>query len=85
MKNLSVRCGTTGVNTSSGVFTVWDAPSGGSNAATTLTVTYGTTTAGTVLQDTTHTPSYAAGDLISVRFSTQASETLANCTVAVQY
>jgi hypothetical protein len=85
LSNLTVRCNATGVNASSGVFTVKDQPSGGSAAATTLTVTYGTTAAGTFIQDTTHTPAYAAGDLISVVFTTQASETLGTCAVAFNY
>jgi hypothetical protein len=64
---------------------MYDQPSGASRAATVLTVTYGTTTAGTVLQDTTHTASYATGDIISVLFNTQASETLGSCAVAFNY
>jgi hypothetical protein len=86
MSLLTVRCNTTGVNSSSGVFTLWDWPAGsGSSAATALTVTYGTTTANTIVQDTTHTVSYAAGDVISLKFTTQASETLANCVLSFQY
>jgi hypothetical protein len=85
LSNLTVRCNATGVNSSSGVFTVRDQPSGGSVAATTLTVTYGTTAAGTFIQDTTHTASYAKGDLLSIIFTTQASETLGTCAAGYNY
>lgn len=50
-----------------------------------ITVTYGTTSGNTVVQDTTHTYNYAVGDLIQVRFTTQASETLATCTASFNY
>lgn len=88
LSNLSVRCATTGVSSSSGVFTVQDAPSGTaslSGSATGLTVTYGTTTANTAIQDTTHTHSYAAGDAITIKFTTQGSETLAGCSASVNF
>lgn len=85
MSRLTVRCGTSGVNTSSGVFTIFDSPSGSGGAATPITLTYGAATAGTFVQDNLHTANYAAGDLITVRYTTQASETLANCTVSFRY
>lgn len=85
LSNLSVRCGTTGVSSLSGVFSVEDRPSGGGAVVTPITLTYGTTTAGTTIEDTTHVYSYAAGDLIQIFFSTQPTDTLANCMVALQY
>ena len=86
LSNLSVRCNTTGINSSSGVFTIWRAPNGNTtSSATSITVTYGTTTPGTVVQDTTHTQSYSAGDLVSLRFTTQASEPLGTCAVSFEY
>lgn len=85
LSNLTVTCGTTGVNTSSGVFTLWDAPSGGSATNTPITVTYGTTTAGVFVQDSTHTYSYSPGDRITLHIATQGSETLASCSVSFNY
>lgn len=84
LSNLSVRCNTTGVSTLSGVFTLSDLRAG-TNTVTPLTVTYGTTAAGTMLQDTTHTYAYLAGDMLRLNFTTQASETLANCDVSFNY
>lgn len=85
VSNLTVRCTTTGFNTSSGVFTIYHTASGinpaTSRSATTVTVTYGTTVANTIVADNTHTATYAAGDLIQVLYTTQATETLAGCSV----
>ncbi len=84
--NLSVRCITGGISSASGVFTLLDYPNGSGTATVTpVTVTYGTTSTNTVMQDTTHTYNYAAGDHLAVRFTTQASETLANCSVSFNY
>lgn len=86
MSNLTVRCANTGVNSSSGVFTINETHSGSTAfSATALTVTYGTTTVDTAVQDTTHTATYVAGDVITVRFTTQASETLGNCNISFNY
>lgn len=88
ISNLSVTCGTTGVSSSSGVFTLVYAASGtamGSASNSSLTVTYGTTAANTVMQDTTHTLAYSAGYRIAIKFTTQGSETLANCTASFNY
>jgi hypothetical protein len=87
LSKLTVRCGTTGVSSSSGVFTIFDAPSGTAytGSSTGITVTYGTTAANTMVQDTTHTYNYAVGDMITVRFTTQASETLGGCTASFNY
>jgi hypothetical protein len=83
---LGVRCGTTGAGPSSGVFTLYDVAAGGSTATSTdLTVTYGTTTANRLVQDTTHSYPYTAGDTFYLQFTTQASETLANCNVSFVY
>jgi hypothetical protein len=48
--------------------------------ATTMTCTLGT---GTSCTDVTHTQAYAIGDLISIQFTTQAAETLANVRASV--
>jgi hypothetical protein len=86
VSNLSVRCGTTGVNSSSGVFTLYYVtPGSTTETATGLTVTYGSTAANTLMQDTTHTYSYAAGDLFALKFTTQSSETLGNCNASFNY
>lgn len=82
---LTVRCANRGVNSSSGVFTVLDTPSGGVRVATGLTVTFGLATNNTSVQDTTHSFTYAAGDLLQVNFTTQAAETLGNCSVSFAY
>ena len=67
--NLQVTAGTGGVNASSGVFTVLK-----NGSATALTCTVGT---GISCSDVTHTAAFAAGDIISIQFTTQAAETLA--------
>jgi hypothetical protein len=85
LSNLSVRCGTTGVNASSGVFTVYRFDTSGATHALTSTVTYGTATANSLVVDSTHTDALTAGDLVYVRFTTQATETLANCDVGFNY
>lgn len=86
VSHLTVRCQTTGVNSSSGVFTIYDTAVGTStNSATPVTVTYGTTTANAIVADSTHTYSPNAGDILSVRYTTQASETLANCSASFEY
>jgi hypothetical protein len=89
LSNLSVRCGTTGVNASSGVFIIYDTPSGsvfgGGGTNTGITVTYGTTAAETAIYDNTHTYAYAKGDYVLVKFTTQASETLGSCTMSFNY
>jgi hypothetical protein len=84
LSNLSVRCNTTGINTSSGLFTLHSLRAG-SDSPTGLTVTYGTTAGGTMVQDTTHTFSYLPGDMLRLEYTTQASETLANCDVSFNY
>ena len=84
--NLSVVCNTGGVNASSGVFTVYDAPDlNGTLVTTPITVTYGTSPSATLVQDLTDTYTYAKGDRLLVKYTTQASETLANCTVSFNY
>lgn len=84
ISKLGMICGTTGVNASSGVATLYYLRSGVQNAST-LTVTYGTTAADTLVQDSTHTLAYQAGDIIKVAFTTQLAETLANCAFSFQY
>lgn len=88
LSNLSVRCLTGGVNSSSGVFTLFDAPSGTAYTSATNTgiaVTYGTGPGNTTKFDNTHTFTYAKGDMILINISTQASETLATCSASYNY
>jgi len=91
ISNLAVRCASTGINASSGVFSVWDLPSGSamsgaeSGVNTGLTVSYGTMQANTTLFDSTHIFKYAKGDLLRVQFTTQAGETLGNCEASFDY
>lgn len=84
LANFRVRCNVTGVSALSGVFTVQDFRAG-VNTVTPITVTYGTTTAGTVLSDSTHTYAYLDGDMVRVNFTTQAAELLAYCSVSFTY
>jgi hypothetical protein len=93
LSSLAVRCGRPGSQPSSGTFSIWDLPSGAamSNAAsgtnTGLTVTIGNA-AGNVNKtfiDTRHTYAYAAGDMIRIQFTTQANETLGDCTASFNY
>lgn len=84
--NLSVRCGITGVSSLSGVFTLYRTPVGTATASSTaLTATYGTTTINTLVQDTSDKVAITAGDTLTVKFTTQASETIGNCAVSFQY
>jgi hypothetical protein len=93
LSNLAVRCGHLGSQPSSGSFSIWDLPSGVamSNAAsgtnTGLTVTIGNVAgnANKTLIDTRHTYAYVAGDMIRIQFTTQANETLADCTASFNY
>jgi hypothetical protein len=91
LSNLAVRCAHTGMNPTSGVFSIWDLPSGmamsgpeaGVNSG--LTVTYGTAKANATLFDATHTFAYSKGDLLRVQFTTQRNETLGNCEASFNY
>lgn len=69
IRALAVSATAAGVNASSGVVTLLK-----NGVAQTLTCTVGTSTS---CFDSTHTVSYAAGDLLSFQFTTQAAETLA--------
>jgi hypothetical protein len=84
LSNLRVRCNATGVNASSGAFTVHDLRAG-VDTATPITITYGTTATGTVVSDSTHTYAYQDGDMVRIEFTTQASETLGYCGVSFNY
>lgn len=75
IKTLTVAAGTGGFNSSSGVFTVLK-----NGSATTLTCTTGVATSCT---DITHSATFVAGDIISLSFTTQATETLANVKASV--
>lgn len=73
-KNLYCTASAGGVSSSSGVVTL-DQVHQTTNATTALTCTFGT---GTSCKDTTHSVTFAAGDQLSIQFTTQGSETLAN-------
>jgi len=93
LSNLAVRCGHLGSQPSSGTFTVWDLPSGaamsnavsGTNTGLTVTIGNAAGNANKSLIDTRHTYAYAAGDMIRIQFTTQANETLADCTASFNY
>jgi hypothetical protein len=91
LNGLTVRCAHTGVSSSSGVFSIWDLPSGEpmsgaeSGVNTGLAVTYGTAIPDTALFDATHTFSYSKGDLLRIQFTTQANETLGDCEASFNY
>lgn len=76
VKNLYCNAGTGGVNASSGVLTV-----NKNGNPTTLTITFGTSTA---KSDITHSFTTVAGDYLSMTFTTQATETLANVSCSVE-
>lgn len=84
LSNLYVRCGNTGINTSSGVFTIHNLH-GTVDTVTPITATFGTAANNTQVTDLTHTFAYLAGDVVRVEFTTQASETLAYCSVSFAY
>jgi hypothetical protein len=91
LNSLAVRCGNTGVNADSGVFSIWDLRSGAamggadSGVDTGFRVTYGTTKANTTLFDAAHTFTYSKGDLLRIQFKTQPNETLGNCEASFNY
>jgi hypothetical protein len=86
VSTFAVRCAHTGVNSASGVFSIWDLPSGaGSGVNTGLSVTYGTAKANTTLFDMTHAFAYSKGDLLRIQFTTQQNETLGNCEASFNY
>ena len=82
--SLSVYCGSAGLHSDSGVVTVYKAlaTSGGLNAQT-MTCTVGT---GNTCTDSAHSFNYNATDIIGVSLQASATgtETLGNCTVAIQ-
>jgi hypothetical protein len=75
--NLQVTASNAGVSASSGVVTVLK-----NGSATTITCTIGTSTS---CNDGTHSVAIAAGDLISIEFTTQATETLAGVKASVAW
>jgi len=77
LANLVVTAGTGGKTSSSGVFTVLK-----NGSPTTITCTTGTATS---CVDGVHAVSAVAGDLISIEFTTQASETLAGVQATVAW
>jgi hypothetical protein len=91
LSGFAVRCAHSGVSASSGVFSIWDLPSGSamsgrdSGVNTGLTVTYGTTQANTTLFDAIHTFVYARGDLLRIQFTTQTGERLGDCEASFNY
>jgi hypothetical protein len=91
VSGLAVRCARSGISSKSGVFSVWDLPSGTSMSGpdsginTGLTLTYGTAKANTTLFDQVHTFGYAKGDTLRIQFTTQANETLGDCEASFNY
>lgn len=91
ISDLAVRCAHTGAGTGSGVFSIWDLPSGtalsstDSGVNTGVSVTYGTTRANTTVFDRVHRFAYHEGDLLRVQFTTAPHESLGNCTAAFNY
>jgi len=91
LSSLAVRCAQSGTRPQSGVFSVWDLPSGtgmsgpSSGTNTGLTLTYGTAKANTTLFDLSHSFAYAKGDLLRIQFTTQANETLGECEASFNY
>jgi hypothetical protein len=93
LSNLAVRCGYLGSQPSSGTFTVWDLPSGtamfnaasGTNTGLTVTVGNAAANANKTIMDTRHTYAYVAGDMMRIQFTTQANETLGDCTASFNY
>lgn len=75
LRSLYASATAAGTNASSGVVTVLK-----NGAAQTLTCTIGT---GTFCNDSTHSVTFASGDLISLQFTTQAADTLAGVKAAV--
>jgi hypothetical protein len=76
VRNLFVKSITAGKNANSGAFSVMK-----NTVATALTCTVGV---GTTCSDVTHAASFVAGDVLTIQFTTQASETLANVQASVE-
>jgi hypothetical protein len=76
LKNLAVNCGSAGKAAGSGVFTV---DAAGSDTA--LTCTIGT---GFACADNSHSAAYTSPQMITIKYTTQATETLGGCSVSVQ-
>jgi hypothetical protein len=93
LSKLAVRCGHLGSEPSSGRFSVWDLPSGtamsdassGTNTGLAVTIGSSPVNANKTFIDTEHTFAYAAGDMIRIQFTTQAHETLGDCSASVNY
>lgn len=76
IKNLAATASAGGVNSSSGVITI-----NKNNSASAITCTFGT---GTSCSDTTHSVTVAVGDSLTVSFTTQALDTLANVSASFE-
>ncbi|MGD0801853.1 MAG: glycosyl hydrolase family 28-related protein [Terracidiphilus sp.] len=93
LSRLAVRCGHLGSQPSSGTFSLWDLPSGaamsnassGTNTGVSVTIGNSSANANMTLIDTQHTFAYATGDMIRIQFTTQANESLADCTASFNY
>jgi O-antigen ligase len=91
VSSLAVRCVHSGVSPESGVFSIWDLPSGSalsgadSGVNTGVTVTYGTTPANTTVFDRAHRFAYHEGDLLRIQFTTAPHESLGDCKAAFNY
>jgi hypothetical protein len=77
LKNLIGLASTGGVNSSSGVMTLYD-----NTTSTGITCTFGT---GTTCTDTTHTYTTTAGHYYFLQMTSQATETLANLQVSFDF
>ena len=93
LSRLAVRCGHLGSQPLSGGFSVWELPSGtamsdassGTNTGLTVTLGNSPANANKTVIDTEHTFDYAAGDMIRIQFTTQANETLGDCSASFNY
>ncbi len=75
-------------SSASGAFLLIYMPSGTAQANainSAVTLTYGTTPADTVVQDTVHSFAVTPGTLVAIKYTTQASEVLANCAGSFTY
>ena len=57
----------------------------GTNTGLTVTIGNAAGNENKTILDTKHTFAYAAGDMIRIQFTTQANETLADCTASLNY
>jgi hypothetical protein len=91
LSNLAVRCAHPGATPLSGVFTIWDLPSGTpmrgerSGVSSGISVTYGKSSPDATVFDASHTFRYGKGDLMRIQLTTQPEETLGDCQASFSY